>query len=119
MRKARTKEEEPVPNGQFVYGNKHQPLCGKMASELRQAANRLDAGEVDCFMYFEIDKNMAAKYSLVDGRFFMSFESYVRNFISRYGREAVERALFPPPEPLPAAQKDKVKSSRSKRSARA
>ena len=78
------------------YSGKHQELCRVMAQKLRETANQLDAGEVDCAMYMVIRKDQGAHYSLVDGRYFMSFESYVRNFINRFGREAVEKALFPP-----------------------
>lgn len=87
------------------YSVKHQELCGACASELRQLANRLDAGEIDCVMFFAIGKDMGAKYSLVDGKYFMAFESYVRNFINRFGREAIEKALFPPIKLLPSSSR--------------
>jgi hypothetical protein len=70
-------------------------LCGVMAMQLREVANQLDADMIDCAMFMVVRKDRSVQYNLIDGQYFMSFESYLRNFINRFGREAVEKALFP------------------------
>lgn len=67
----------------------------EMASALRLVANQLDAGEVDCAMYMVVRKDRTAQFNIVDGNYFMAFESYLRNYVARYGRLTIEKALFP------------------------
>lgn len=67
----------------------------EMAQALRKVANQLDAGEVDCVMYMCVRKDRSVQFNIVDGQYFMPFESYLRNLVARYGRLTIEKALFP------------------------